>query len=77
MTIKPAARESRSVRLNEREWTVADAIGRMSGNEQYSAGRGIREALRIAEQIITADSGGGLQILMDQIAQERQGQVTR
>lgn len=67
MTNKPAARESRSVRLNEREWAVADAIGRMSGNEHYSAGRGIREALRIAERVIVADSGDRLLRLMDQV----------
>lgn len=76
MTTKPTARESRSVRLNEREWALADAIGRMSGNEHYSAGRGIREALRIAEQVITSDSGEALQRLMDQVMNERQ-QVTR
>lgn len=77
MTTRPAPRESRSVRLNEREWTVADAIGRMGGNEQYSAGRGIREALRIAEQVITADSGETLSRLMDQVERERQTEVTR
>ena len=77
MDTRPGPRESRSVRLNEREWTVADAIGRMGGNEQYSAGRGIREALRIAEQVIRADSGDDLLRLMDQVTRERQGEVAR
>lgn len=70
MTIKPAVRKERSVRLNEPEWILAEAIARMGG-ERSSAGLGIREALRIAEQHITADSGGLLAQVMQEIREER------
>ncbi len=71
MDNRPAARESRSVRLSDREWAVADAIGRLAGNECYSAGRGIRQALRIAEQHFHDEAGLAFARLIDQAQTER------
>jgi hypothetical protein len=56
MTRKPPARESRSVRLRDDEWALAEAIAQLNG--ETGAGHGIRTALiREAERI--ARSGHG------------------
>ena len=43
MTTQPAVRESRSVRLRQDEWDMAEAIARISG--ERGAGFGLRLAL--------------------------------
>lgn len=43
MTTRPAPRESRSVRLRQDEWDLAEAISRMNG--EIGAGFGLRAAL--------------------------------
>lgn len=43
MTTRPAPRESRSVRLRQDEWDLAEAISRLNG--EIGAGFGLRAAL--------------------------------
>jgi hypothetical protein len=50
MTSKPVARESRSVRLRDDEWVLAEAISRMNG--ERGAGFGLRTALKREENRI-------------------------
>lgn len=64
-------RESRSVRLREVEWILAEAISRM-GPGRPSAGQGIRDALHREQDRIKRDGQGmRLEALMDQITRER------
>jgi hypothetical protein len=56
MTRKPQARESRSVRLRDDEWALAEAIAELAG--EAGAGHGIRIALaRDAERIALSGRG--------------------
>lgn len=70
MTTKPPARESRSVRLRESEWIVAEAIARHTG--ETSAGSGIRAALLItANRIRKSGNAPEFNQLIEQITAER------
>lgn len=67
-------RESRSVRLKEEEWVLAEAISRL-GAGRPSAGQGIRDALHHERARINREGlGMRLDALMDQIIRERRGE---
>lgn len=54
MDTRPAPRESRSVRLRQDEWDLAEAISRMNG--EIGAGFGLRAALVREENRIRRSS---------------------
>lgn len=60
MNTRTETRESKSVRLSQDEWTLAEAICRMvqSRGERTTAGLGLREALRMAEDYFLAAGRG-------------------
>lgn len=71
MKRKLEARESRSVRLREDEWVLAEAIARLDG--ENGAGHGLRWALaREAERLSRSNRGMALDFYRDQIMRERQ-----
>lgn len=71
MKRKLEARESRSVRLRDDEWALAEAIARTNG--EAGAGHGIRWALaREAERLNRSGLGRALDAYRDQIMRERQ-----
>lgn len=73
MDTRTAARKERSVRLNDYEWNLAEALARLDG-ERSSAGLGIRTALRTAEAVLRARGRGEeLDRLMGVIENERTG----
>jgi len=79
MTTSNRIRDSRSVRLTQDEWDTAEAICQLSQlqGERVTAGLGIREALRIAEQRIVEDSGPALESAREEVRQRRTGRVGR
>lgn len=75
MKNRPPARESRSVRLRDEEWVLAEAIARMSG--EAGAGHGLRMALaREAERLARKGYGPALKAHLAQIKNERAGGTT-
>lgn len=70
MNRKLEARESRSVRLRDDEWVLAEAIARING--ENGAGHGLRWALaREAERLNRAGRGALLDSYRVQISSER------
>lgn len=75
MKNKPPARESRSVRLRDEEWVLAEAIARING--ENGAGHGLRMALaREAERLARRGHGEELSQYRAQILSERTGGTT-
>lgn len=60
MTTNETTRESRSVRLFQAEWDVAEAVARLCTpqGERVSAGLGLRTALRAATEQLRAEGRG-------------------
>ena len=76
MTERSPVRESRSVRLRDDEWDLAEIIALMSEERATSAGYGLRVALRTAaDRIRRQGRGAELDQLMAQAAQRRAGRV--
>jgi hypothetical protein len=69
-TIKRARRESRSVRLSEREWATAEAIAYLE--LETGAGHGLRTALRMSvDRIRRQGNGAELERLTDLFLAQR------
>lgn len=70
MTTRHAPRESRSVRLRQDEWDLAEAISRMNG--EIGAGFGLRAALtREGNRIERTQDGPRLAAILLEIEAER------
>jgi hypothetical protein len=70
MATKNGARESRSVRLYDHEWVMAEALARLEGEQ--GAGFGLRQALkRETQRVRRSSQGTRLEALMNQIIRER------
>lgn len=82
MTTNEQVRESRSVRLHQTEWDIAEAIARLNLSaplgERVSAGSGLRTALRMAERAIRDSSQGGeFDEIMTRVREQRSQDGTR
>lgn len=67
----PGARESRSIRMNEHEWSLAEALSALSGGT-VSAGAGLRTALQSAvDQAYRQGRGERLEAMADRIRAQR------
>lgn len=64
------AREQRSVRLRDDEWSLAEAISRLNG--ERGAGFGLRMALKQARgQLVRQHGAEAVESMMKQITAER------
>lgn len=70
-TTSTARRESRSIRMNEREWSLAEALSTLAGGT-VSASAGLRSALQAAvDSAYERGQGDRLEQLADSIQAER------